>query len=201
MPDELWKPEELLQRSDLCIDQTEALQQAYIETLAKLRSDTWVTTSTAAVHPPQLSMSALCSNSNLPKEFSFVYTPLHGVGLPFVKSVLSAFSFPPSAMHAVPSQATADPDFPTVKFPNPEEKGALDAAIAHADEKGIRLVLANDPDADRFCAAEKTEEGWRIFTGDQIGVMLGVAIFRKYKASGKPLGAHDNQFQCEGIVG
>lgn len=82
---------------------------------------------------------------------------MHGVGYPFAKSVMSAFGFPDSSIQVVPSQEQPDPDFPTVKFPNPEEKGALDAAMAFADEKGISLVLANDPDADRFSAAEKNE--------------------------------------------
>ena len=50
-----------------------------------------------------------------------------------------------------------DPDFPTVKFPNPEEKGALDLAMATADKHDITIVLANDPDADRFAAAEKVK--------------------------------------------
>ena len=85
-----------------------------------------------------------------------MYTPLHGVGLPFVQSVLSAFAFPSDVLHVVPSQSQADPDFPTIKFPNPEEKGALNAALQYADEQGISLVLANDPDADRFSAAERT---------------------------------------------
>jgi phosphoglucomutase len=139
VPDEAWQPEELLASSELCIDQTETLTQAYMETLAGLRS------------------SALPASQD---SFAFVYTPIHGVGFPFARSVLSTFGFPESTMHAVPSQVEPDPDFPTVKFPNPEEKGALDAACAHADEKGLKLVLANDPDADRFSAAEKDGCVW-----------------------------------------
>ena len=81
-------------------------------------------------------------------------------------------------MTVVESQAQPDPDFPTVKYPNPEEKGALDAAVATADSKGIRLILANDPDADRFAAAEKVENEWHQFTGDQVGVLLGYYVFQ-----------------------
>ena len=134
VPNEAWQPEALLSSSELCIDQTETLTQAYMETLAGLRN-----TATPASQD----------------SFGFVYTPIHGVGFPFARSVLSTFGFPESTLIPVPSQVDPDPDFPTVKFPNPEEKGALDAACAHADEKGLRLVLANDPDADRFTAAEK----------------------------------------------
>lgn len=60
-------------------------------------------------------------------------------------------------MHIVPQQAQPDPLFPTVKFPNPEEKGALDIAMQLADEKNVKIVFANDPDADRFSVAEKGE--------------------------------------------
>lgn len=82
---------------------------------------------------------------------------MHGVGLPFVESILSAFNFPSSSIHIVETQAKPDPDFTTVKFPNPEEKGALNLAMKLADEKGLEIVFANDPDADRFSVAEKNE--------------------------------------------
>ena len=80
---------------------------------------------------------------------------MHGVGLPYARSILAALAFPPAQFHVVPSQADPNPDFPTVAFPNPEEKGALNAAVEFADQKGVNLIVANDPDADRFCAAEK----------------------------------------------
>ena len=85
----------------------------------------------------------------------FVYTPLHGVGglvLPDVCASLGVQNFV-----SVPQQHKPDPDFPTVKFPNPEEAGALDLAIQTADLEGRTLIIANDPDADRFAAAEKVE--------------------------------------------
>lgn len=58
---------------------------------------------------------------------------------------------------SVPLQSAPDPEFPTVKFPNPEEAGALDLAIQTADQEGRTLIIANDPDADRFAAAEKVK--------------------------------------------
>ena len=85
----------------------------------------------------------------------FVYTPLHGVGglvLPGVCDSLGVQGFV-----SVPLQTAPDPEFPTVKFPNPEEAGALDLAIQTADREGRKLVIANDPDADRFAVAEKVQ--------------------------------------------
>lgn len=115
---------------------------------------------------------------------------MHGVGLPFATSAFETFGFSPSSLLVVPEQASPDPDFPTVRFPNPEEKGALDLAIAHADSRGSTVVLANDPDADRFCAAEKREDGkWVVFTGDQIGTLLGAWALERYRQSGAPIGA------------
>jgi phosphoglucomutase len=58
---------------------------------------------------------------------------------------------------SVKAQEKPDPDFPTVKFPNPEESGALDLSIETADKQGKTLIIANDPDADRFALAEKVE--------------------------------------------
>ncbi|EWC45505.1 hypothetical protein DRE_05363 [Drechslerella stenobrocha 248] len=101
----------------------------------------------------------------------FVYTPMHGVGLePAVRAVRILGL--EEGMVVVEEQARPDPDFPTVKFPNPEEKGALDLAMATADRHGITIVLANDPDADRFAAAEKVDGKWQILTGNQLGVLF-----------------------------
>ncbi|RKP37895.1 Phosphoglucomutase/phosphomannomutase [Dimargaris cristalligena] len=119
----------------------------------------------------------------------FVYTPMHGVGTPYAEQAFAAFNLPPFV--TVPEQASPDPDFPTVKFPNPEEKGALDLAMATASSHQIRLVLANDPDADRFALAECQPNGeWIVFTGDQIGTMLAHYVVTQTKATNpvsKPL--------------
>ncbi|KAK6350007.1 Phosphoglucomutase-3, variant 2 [Orbilia brochopaga] len=101
----------------------------------------------------------------------FVYTPMHGVGLEPAKTVVEILGLQ-DGMVVVEEQAEPDPDFPTVKFPNPEEKGALDIAMATADRHGITIALANDPDADRFAAAEKVDGKWQILTGNQLGVLF-----------------------------
>jgi phosphomannomutase len=104
---------------------------------------------------------------------TFCYTAMHGVGRSFAQEGFIRFGLPPFL--SVPQQEEPDPEFPTVSFPNPEEKGALDMAKAHAEEHGCDVVLANDPDADRLAVAERSRETgeWAVFTGDQIGALLG----------------------------
>ena len=82
----------------------------------------------------------------------------------------------------VPSQAQPDPDFPTVAFPNPEEPGVIDAALAAARERGADLVVANDPDADRCAVAVPdpgADGGWRMLRGDEVGVLLGAYVIER----------------------
>ncbi len=75
------------------------------------------------------------------------YTAMHGVGWSTVERVLSAAGF--TSVSPVPEQRDPDAAFPTVAFPNPEEPGALDLAMATAAGQGAQIILANDPDADR----------------------------------------------------
>ncbi|GAA5845911.1 hypothetical protein JCM9279_002421 [Rhodotorula babjevae] len=141
---------------------------------------------------------SLHKETNSTSPLKFAYTAMHGVGLPFARSAFSTFAFPSSSFLVVPEQAQPDPDFPTVRFPNPEEKGALDLAIAHADREGATVVLANDPDADRFCAAERSDEGsWTVFTGDQLGTLMGAWALERYRASGAPI---ENLAMCASTV-
>ena len=118
----------------------------------------------------------------LDSNLRFVYTPMHGVGLPAMQQCVQDLGIA-SQMVVVEQQAQPDPDFPTVKFPNPEEKGALDLAMATADASSITLILASDPDADRLAAAEKVNGQWHIFTGNQLGILLGSYVFSRYPSS------------------
>jgi phosphomannomutase len=105
-----------------------------------------------------------------PGGLSIVYTPLHGVaGEPMI-ALLSAAGF--TRVAVVEEQFAPDPDFPTLAFPNPEEPGALDAALALARDRDADLVLANDPDGDRIAAAVVDGGQWRLLTGDEIGCLL-----------------------------
>jgi phosphomannomutase len=105
-----------------------------------------------------------------PRELSMVYTPLHGVGGTSVLQVLETAGF--SEPWVVEQQEQPDPDFPTVAFPNPEEPGAMDLAMALAEKHGADIVVANDPDADRCAAAVPGPHGWRMLRGDEVGALL-----------------------------
>jgi phosphomannomutase len=112
-----------------------------------------------------------------PRELRWVYTPLHGVGGSLVERAVEACRFPPA--HVVAEQANPDPRFPTVPFPNPEEPGAIDLALARARQISADLVIANDPDADRCAVAAIVDGQWRMLRGDELGVLLGEDALRR----------------------
>ncbi len=114
-----------------------------------------------------------------PRDLDVVLTPLHGVGGDTCVRALVTAGFP--APYVVPEQAAPDPAFPTVAFPNPEEPGAIDLALAAAAARGADLVVANDPDADRCAVAVPDpalapqpdgSPGWRMLRGDELGALL-----------------------------
>ena len=99
-----------------------------------------------------------------------VHTSLHGVGGGVVLDALTRIGVDDVAV--VPAQHEPDGRFPTVRFPNPEEPGALDLAVALADERSADLVLANDPDTDRLAVAIPDDGGWRRLHGNEVAVLL-----------------------------
>ncbi|MHA7155270.1 phospho-sugar mutase [Arthrobacter sp. TMN-50] len=139
------------------------------------------------------SVIALVDRSRFPaRDLSIVLTPMHGVGGRTAQEVLGAAGF--GTVHVVAEQAEPDPDFPTVDFPNPEEPGALDLALAAAADLDADLVLANDPDADRVAVAAKdpaTGE-WRMLRGDETGALLGqhLAARRAHRVDAQGAEAH-----------
>jgi phosphomannomutase len=112
-----------------------------------------------------------------PGDIKVVYTAMHGVGTEVIQRVFNHAGF--ATLILVDEQCTPDPDFPTVAFPNPEEPGAIDLALAKARDFGADLVIANDPDADRCAAAiNDPKVGWRMLRGDELGVIFGEWIAR-----------------------
>ena len=111
------------------------------------------------------------------REITWVHTAMHGVGARTLRELTAAAGFPPA--HEVPEQAEPDPDFPTVAFPNPEEPGAIDMALALAGRTGADLVVANDPDADRCAIAAVVDDRWRMLTGDELGLLLADHMIRR----------------------
>ncbi|KKY21627.1 putative phosphoglucomutase [Phaeomoniella chlamydospora] len=132
-------------------------------------------------------LKEVCQQRERPQETAelsskpFLYTPLHGVGSFVMEKI--ARDVLHTAVHVVPEQKDPDPEFSTVKFPNPEEPGALDAAISAADIVHADIIVANDPDADRLATAERTDHGWHVFTGDQLGVILAYYIIELEQAN------------------
>lgn len=160
--------------NELLVDITEQIQDGYFKAIASL------------VRRPRT------DNSQTP--LKFIYTPIHGVGFPFAnRAFLEVAGFPVDSWLPVEAQKNPNPDFPTVQFPNPEEPGALDLAIElgqlrlKENHHQKVMIVANDPDADRFCAAEWTGSSWITFSGDQIGALFACWILQDYKKSGKPL--------------
>jgi phosphomannomutase len=116
-----------------------------------------------------------------------VYTPMHGVGDALTRRAMAKSGF--TDVTSVPEQQKPDGDFPTVAFPNPEEKGAMDLSLALARKTGAALVLANDPDADRLAVAvadPDAEGGFRQLTGNQVGALLGHYLLTERPAKVTP---------------
>ena len=104
------------------------------------------------------------------EDFKIVYTPLHGTGGRPMKRILSDFGY---SFEVVKEQIEPDGNFPTVVYANPEEVAAFKLGVKLADEIGAKLVMANDPDADRIGIAVKDDsDNWYYPNGNQMGLLL-----------------------------
>jgi phosphomannomutase len=135
----------------------------------------------------QAYLDAICALTPPPASAAwlrFVYTPLHGVAGQLALRAFDQAGFPEPDL--VIAQFEPDPDFPTVTFPNPEEPGTLDLALAQARRSAADLVIANDPDGDRLAVAVPDPDlagGWRVLTGDQVGALLGAFLLGRMSAA------------------
>lgn len=169
IPDENWNINEI-RSHELVHDCSEEVTSKYMEYIKdSLHEDVLKTNREAAVDT--------------------VYSAMHGVGYNYVLKAFEAANL--KCPVSVKQQQDPDPDFPTVKFPNPEEPECLELSQQLAEREGIKLVLVNDPDADRLAVAEfdNSSESWKVFTGNEMGALLGWWLldqhYKRYPDSSK----------------
>lgn len=157
--------EEDARAAGLYCEVDQEIDDAYMEELKK-----------QSIHPEVISEMA--------KDFTIVYTPLHGTGNLPVRRVLKELGF--EKVYVVPEQELPDGNFPTVAYPNPESPKAFELALKLAKEVDADIVLATDPDADRlgvYCKDTATGE-YVSFTGNMSGMLIAEYILRERTATG-----------------
>lgn len=159
------------------MDKEEAIAAGLYETIGQVIDDRYMEElKKQSIHPEVIKEMA--------KDFTIVYTPLHGTGNLPVRRVLKELGF--EKVYVVKEQELPDGNFPTVAYPNPESPKAFELALKLAKEVDADIVLATDPDADRlgvYC--KNTENGEYIsFTGNMSGMLIAEYILREKKATG-----------------
>lgn len=120
---------------------------------------------------------------NMASKVKIVYTPLHGTGAMHVEKVLGEMGF---NVISVPEQREPDGNFPTVSYPNPEDPKALKMAMDLAIKEGADILMATDPDADRFACAVKNDAGeMQLISGNQMGALFADYICLTLKEQNK----------------
>ncbi|XP_029457929.1 glucose 1,6-bisphosphate synthase isoform X2 [Rhinatrema bivittatum] len=152
--------ENLANTSPLKIDPLEEINKRYMEDLKKI---------------------CYYRELNMKTPLKFIHTSFHGVGHDYVQSAFEVFGFNPPI--PVPEQMHPDPNFSTVKCPNPEEgECVLELSLRLAEKEGARVVVATDPDADRLAVAELLQNGrWKVFTGNELAALFGWWMFSCWK--------------------
>lgn len=120
----------------------------------------------------------ICKNA----ELKVVYTPLNGAGNKLVRKILARIGV--EDITVVPEQENPDGNFTTCPYPNPEIREALDLGLKLSEKVGADLLLATDPDSDRVGIAVKTEDGYRLLTGNETGILLMDYVLSCRKANG-----------------
>lgn len=129
-------------------------------------------------------------------DLKIVYSAIHGTGATVIPETLKTWGF--TNVSVVEKQAEPDGNFPTVVYPNPEEKDAMALAIADAERLGADLVMATDPDADRVGVAVKNNEGaYQLLNGNQIFALLAEYVLSSLKKAGK---SFENSYIVKTIV-
>ncbi|MBK6264868.1 phospho-sugar mutase [Marivirga sp. S37H4] len=118
------------------------------------------------------------------KSIKIVFSPIHGTGITLVPKALQNYGF--NNVHLVEAQSTPDGNFPTVVYPNPEEKEAMKMSLAMAESIDADIVMATDPDADRIGIAIKNDKNdFELLNGNQTGSMLIYYLLSRWKDLGK----------------
>ena len=142
----------------------------------------------------ELSLNPECIKKH--HNLKIVYTPLHGTGAKMVPQTMKEVGF--TNVISVPEQSIPDGNFPTTKSPNPEEKAALEMAIALAKKENADVVLATDPDADRVGVAIRTHKNdWMLLNGNQTAAILTYYLISQWKANAKLKG---NEYIIKTVV-
>ena len=117
------------------------------------------------------------------KDLNIVFSPLHGTATMIGSRALENAGFTNVTLE--PKQAIADPDFTTVKSPNPEDPDAFELSIKLGKEIGAEVLIATDPDADRLGMATRLENGeYQVLTGNQIGALMVDYLLKAYEKQG-----------------
>ncbi|CAH6808545.1 Phosphoglucomutase [Vibrio chagasii] len=145
------------------------------ETQGKL---VWLTEGYYQTYRAAINKSPFVKNDIESANTTIAYTAMHGVGAQMAEDLLHDSGF--HKVFSVAEQREPDGHFPTVNFPNPEEKGAMDLVVNLAKSVDADIACANDPDADRFAVAVRTDEGsYKMLTGDQVGVLFAHYLLSK----------------------
>ncbi|RHX90545.1 phospho-sugar mutase [Leptospira stimsonii] len=140
-----------------------------------------------ASYKKELAKAGILSSILKPKDRSslkVVYSPLHGTGGKSMKELLNGFGY--KNVFLVPEQKDPDGEFPTVKFPNPEEPEAMELSRKFAISKDAHAFIATDPDADRLGIGVQNGKGnYTLLNGNQIGSIMAAYLCERYAASKK----------------
>ncbi|MDH6024758.1 phospho-sugar mutase [Vibrio splendidus] len=151
------------------------------ETQGKL---VWLTEGYYQTYRAAINQSPYVNNDLESTNTTITYTAMHGVGAKMAEDLLHDAGF--HKVFSVAEQREPDGNFPTVNFPNPEEKGAMDLVVNLAKSVDADIACANDPDADRFAVAVRTDDtartddaSYKMLTGDQVGVLFAHYLLSK----------------------